>query len=44
MKLLFENWRKYLDEAIGDLGKDTWEPTKAPVSIASGLDKVEKYD
>jgi DNA polymerase III epsilon subunit-like protein len=43
MKLLFENWRKYLGEAIGDLGKDTWEPTKAPVSIASGLDKVEKY-
>ena len=43
MKLIMESWRKYLEEAFADLGKDTWEPTKAPVSISRGLEKVEKY-
>lgn len=41
MKLLFENWRKYLEEAFADIGTGKFE--KAPVSIAKGLEKIEDY-
>jgi len=39
MKLLMENWRKYLKEAVADIGSG--EEIKQPVPASAGLQKIE---
>lgn len=41
MKLLFENWRKYLEEAFADIG--TGITSKVPIQASKGLEVIEKY-